>query len=62
MTRLSFRYNHRHRLLDDPVVRFTKALNLIVVGTDPDRGEVRTFRIDRIEGKIAHVPGPRQAG
>lgn len=60
MDRIAFRYNHRHRLLDDVRVRFTRDRNLIIVGTDPDKGEIRTFRVDRIEGKIVSIPQQRR--
>ena len=54
--RIAFPYQGRHRVLDDPVVRFTKAFDLIVTGTDPDLGKVRAFRIDRMGGRIRRVP------
>lgn len=53
--RIAFAYNGRHRLLDDPKVRFTKKLDLIVCGVDADHGGARTYRVDRIKGKITHV-------
>lgn len=52
MTRIAFVYNRRHRLVDDPQVRFTKDRNLIITGTDADHGKVRTFRVDRIVGPV----------
>lgn len=58
--RVAFAYNRRHRLLDNPRVRFTKKLDLIIVGTDPDKGETRSFRVDRIRGAIKHVPAQRE--
>lgn len=60
MTRIAFVYNHRHRLVDDPEVRFTKDRSLIITGTDADHGKVRTFRVDRITGKIKHIPAQRR--
>lgn len=57
--RLAFAYEHRYRVLDDAVVKVTKDRNLILVGVDPDKGEFRSFRIDRIKGKIRRVPKPR---
>jgi predicted DNA-binding transcriptional regulator YafY len=62
VTRIAFVYNHRHRLVDDPEVRFTKDHNIIITGTDADHGKVRTFRVDRIDGRIKHlVPVQRQS-
>lgn len=58
-TRIAFVYNRRHRLIDDPVVRFTNDRNLIITGTDADHGKVRTFRVDRIQGAIVHIPRQR---
>ncbi len=60
--RLAFAYEHRYRVLDDAVVKITKQHNVILVGIDPDKGEYRSFRVDRIKGKIRHVPKPRTAG
>lgn len=59
---IAFVYNRRHRLVDNPEVRFTKDRNLIITGTDHDHGKTRTFRVDRIQGVIRHVriPAPRQ--
>lgn len=59
--KIAFAYHGRHRVLLDPKVRFTKKLDLIIVGTDADHGGVRTFRVDRIDGRIKHVgiPAPR---
>lgn len=56
---IAFVYNHRHRLVDNPQVRFTKSRDLIITGTD--NGKTRTFRVDRIQGEIRHVV-PRQRG
>lgn len=58
-SRLLFAYEHRYRVLDDAVVKVTKDHNLLLTGFDPDKGEFRSFRIDRIKGKIRHVPKPR---
>lgn len=55
--RIAFAYEHRYRVVDDPVVRFTKDRNIIITGIDPDKGEVRSFRVDRIQGKVRHVKG-----
>ena len=57
--RLCFAYEHRYRVVEDATVKFTKDRNIIIVGIDPDRQEFRSFRVDRIKGKIRHVPGPR---
>lgn len=53
--KIAFAYHGRHRVLEDPVVKFTKQFNLIIVGTDADHGGIRTFRVDRIEGKVKHL-------
>lgn len=58
---IAFVYNHRHRVLRDPEVRFTRGFDLIITGTDVDHGKVRTFRVDRITGRIKHV-APAQRG
>lgn len=58
--RISFAYEHRYRVVDDPAVKVTKDRNIIIVGIDPDKGEFRSFRVDRIKGKIRHVPSPRK--
>ena len=55
---IAFVYNRRHRLVDNPQVRFTKSRDLIITGTD--NGKTRTFRVDRIQGEIRHVV-PRQS-
>lgn len=60
--RLCFAYEHRYRVVDNPVVRVTKNFNIIITGVDPDKGEYRSFRVDRIGGKIRHVDLPKQSG
>ena len=60
--RLVFAYEHRYRVLDDVQVRVTKDRNILLVGVDPDKNEFRSFRVDRIQGRIKHVPKPRSAG
>lgn len=60
--RLAFAYEHRYRVLDEARIRVTKDHNILLVGIDPDKGEYRSFRVDRIKGKIRHVPKPRAAG
>lgn len=57
--RLCFAYEHRYRVVDDPVVRVTRDLNIIITGIDPDKGEFRSFRVDRIGGLIRRVNLPR---
>ena len=68
--RLCFAYDHRYRVVDDATVKVTKDRNILIVGVDPDKGEFRSFRVDRIKGKIrnveahtprADVPSPRGA-
>jgi len=53
--KIAFHYHGRHRVLADPVVKFTKKLDLIIIGTDADHGKIRTFRVDRITGGIKHL-------
>ena len=60
--RLCFAYEHRYRVVEDATVKFTKDRNIIIVGIDPDKQEFRSFRVDRIKGKIRHVDIPKQAG
>jgi hypothetical protein len=52
---IAFVYNGRHRVIADPVVRFTKKFDLIITGADADHGQIRTFRVDRIKGKVRHL-------
>ena len=68
--RLCFAYDHRYRVVDDATVKVTKDRNILIVGVDPHKGEFRSFRVDRIKGKIRHVeahtpradvPSPRGA-
>jgi|RhiMetdeSRZDD1v2_1073273.scaffolds.fasta_scaffold757141_2 predicted DNA-binding transcriptional regulator YafY len=53
--RLCFAYEHRYRVLDDWTVRVTKDRNVLLVGVDPDKGEFRSFRVDRIKGRIRRL-------
>ena len=46
-------YEHRYRRVDVERVWLTKDGNWLMTGRDHDRdGEYRSFRIDRIKGKI----------
>ena len=57
--RVVFAYEHRYRVLDVDRVWQSKAGDHLLSGYDPDKGEYRTFRFDRIKGKIRYVPQPR---
>lgn len=56
--RVAFAYEHQYRVLDVEVVRETKEGNWIMTGVDPDKGEYRSFRLDRVmRGKVRVVRG-----
>lgn len=58
--RVTFAYEHQYRVLDVEVVRETKDGNWIMTGVDPDKGEYRSFRLDRVmRGKVRVVHGHR---
>lgn len=49
-------YEHRYRRVDVERLWQSKEGNWLITGRDPDRdGEYRSFRLDRIRGKI-HLP------
>lgn len=50
--RVCFAYQHEYRVVDVSTVRMTKDGNWIVTGVDVDKGEYRSFRVDRIQNKI----------
>lgn len=48
-----FAYEHRYRRVDVERVWRSKEGHLLLTGRDRDReGEYRSFRVDRIQGKI----------
>lgn len=53
--RVCFAYEHRYRVLDVERVWTSKDGNELITGTDPDKGEYRSFRVDRIKGRIRVV-------
>lgn len=58
--RVAFAYEHQYRVLDVEVVRETEEGNWIMTGIDPDKGEYRSFRLDRVmRGKVRVVRGNR---
>ena len=59
MTRLCFAYEHRYRVIDVTAAWVSKDGHQLITGVDPDKLEYRTFRVDRIEGKVRLVPQPR---
>lgn len=50
--RACFAYNHRYRVVDVKRVWQSKAGDILITGVDPDKGEYRSFRADRVKGKI----------
>lgn len=53
--RVCFAYDHQYRVVDVERVWTSKDGNELITGVDPDKGEYRTFRVDRIKGKIRLV-------
>lgn len=53
--RITFAYEHQYRVLDRFHIKTTKAGNDLLVGVDPDKGEWRSFRVDRIQGGVRIV-------
>lgn len=53
--RACFAYNHRYRVVDVKRVWRSKAGDTLITGVDPDKGEYRSFRADRVKGKIRIV-------
>lgn len=52
MVRLCFAYEHQYRVLDVERAWLSKDGNQLITGIDPDKGEYRTFRVDRIQGRV----------
>lgn len=51
--RICFAYDHCYRVLDVERLWVSKDGNDLITGVDPDKGEYRTFRADRIQrGKV----------
>lgn len=51
--RICFAYEHQYRVVDVERVWTSKDGNELITGVDPDKGEYRSFRIDRIQrGKV----------
>jgi predicted DNA-binding transcriptional regulator YafY len=57
--RVCFAYEHQYRVVDVERVWTSRGGNDLITGIDPDKGEYRTFRVDRIKGKIRLVDVPR---
>lgn len=55
MVRLCFAYEHQYRVLDVERAWLSKDGNQLITGIDPDKGEYRTFRVDRIQGGVRVV-------
>lgn len=55
VVRLCFAYEHQYRVLDVERAWLSKDGNQLITGVDPDKGEYRTFRVDRIQGKVRVV-------
>lgn len=53
--RVCFAYEHQYRVCDVERVWKSKDGNDLITGVDPDKGEYRTFRVDRIKGKVRIV-------
>ena len=50
--RLTFAYDHQYRVVDVERAWTSKEGAQLITGVDPDKGEYRTFRVDRIQGKV----------
>ena len=50
--RACFAYDHRYRVVDVKRVWQSKAGDTLITGIDPGKGEYRSFRADRVKGKI----------
>lgn len=55
VVRLCFAYEHQYRVLDVERAWLSKDGNQLITGVDPDKGEYRTFRVDRIQGGVRVV-------
>lgn len=53
--RVVFAYAHQYRVLDQFHVKTSAAGDDLLVGVDPDKGEWRSFRVDRIQGRVKIV-------
>ena len=60
MVRICFAYDHRYRVLDVERMWTSKDGNDLITGIDPDVGEYRSFRVDRIKGRIIIVDQRRR--
>ena len=60
MVRICFAYDHRYRVLDVERMWTSKDGNDLISGIDPDVGEYRSFRVDRIKGRIRIVDQRRR--
>lgn len=58
--RACFAYDHRYRVVDVTRVWQSKAGDTLITGIDPDKGEYRSFRVDRVKGKIRVVKQRRR--
>lgn len=47
-----FAYEHQYRVIEQFHVKQSKAGDWLLVGVDPDKGEWRSFRLDRIKGGV----------
>lgn len=50
--RLAFAYEHQYRVVDVTRVWTSAAGDQLITGVDPDKAEYRTFRVDRIKGRV----------
>lgn len=50
--RLAFAYEHQYRVVDVTRVWTSSAGDQLITGVDPDKEEFRTFRVDRIQGRV----------
>lgn len=61
--RVCFAYEHRYRVLDVERLWTSKDGNDLITGTDPDQGgEYRSFRVDRIQGRVRVVGRKNDTG
>lgn len=56
-----FAYEHRYRLVLVQRVWQSLAGHILITGLDEDRNDFRTFRVDRIKGRV-RIVGQQQSG
>lgn len=54
--RVCFAYQHEYRVVDATSVTRTKSGHWLITGRDVDKGEFRSFRVDRIQNTLRFLP------